>query len=61
MYRWLKQATQSEDRDIHWNFGTYWLVDRTGTPTRFDKVTPNSLQEHIEAALEAAAGSQEEG
>lgn len=57
LYQWLKEATESSD--ITWNFGTYWLVDKTGTPTRFDKVAPSSLKEHIEAALSAVADEDE--
>jgi len=43
VYRWLKKATNTEDVNITWNFGTYWLVNGTGTAERFDIATVNSM------------------
>lgn len=43
VFKWLKKATNSEGSDITWNFGTYFLVDSKGDPTRWDIATINSL------------------
>lgn len=46
----------SADHDVTWNFGTYFLVDRTGNSvTRHDKVSPASLAPLIEKLLAAPA------
>merc|ERR1711959_67039 len=42
LYQTLKEATAAHD--IHWNFGTYFVVDRAGMVTRHDKVAPKDLE-----------------
>eukprot|EP00035_Acanthoeca_spectabilis_P021408 m.438043 g.438043 ORF g.438043 m.438043 type:complete len:115 (+) comp18185_c0_seq1:269-613(+) len=50
LYTWLKENTSSDD--ITWNFGTYFLVDRSGNQvSRHDGVNPASLEGDIETLL----------
>lgn len=45
----LKQASTS--KDISWNFGTYFLVSRSGQIERHDRVSPKDLHGRIESLL----------
>lgn len=51
LYTVLKAETNS--KDIGWNFGSYFLVDRDGAIARYDGVSPNGMREQIVEALAA--------
>ena len=54
LYTWLKSKTTP--KDIHWNFGTYFLVDRSGEQvTRYDKISPKNLDGDIQKLIAAKA------
>ena len=56
VFAWLKE-TSGQTKDVRWNFATYWLVDKAGNPTRFDRAEPAKLAGEIEARLNASAGA----
>mmetsp|Transcript_19725 Transcript_19725/g.62096 ORF Transcript_19725/g.62096 Transcript_19725/m.62096 type:complete len:108 (+) Transcript_19725:364-687(+) len=49
VFRYLKAATDTPH--IHWNFGVYFLVDRTGHVEAFPRVHPSSLADRIRSEL----------
>lgn len=53
VYKVLKEETNSQD--ITWNFKSYFLIDRTGSISRFDSVSPFEMRADIEKALAASA------
>mmetsp|Transcript_4031 Transcript_4031/g.10149 ORF Transcript_4031/g.10149 Transcript_4031/m.10149 type:complete len:115 (+) Transcript_4031:203-547(+) len=54
LYAWLKEMTTP--KDIHWNFGTYFLIDRAGNKVpRHDRVSPKDLEGEITKLLKEAA------
>lgn len=55
LYKYLKSST--DGRDITWNFGSYFLIDKHGEVARYDGVSPLDLTDDIEAALSADGGA----
>lgn len=53
VYQFLKNAT--DDKDIKWNFGSYWLVAKDGSITRLEglKNSPANFAGVVEKALSA--------
>eukprot|EP00041_Stephanoeca_diplocostata_P006714 m.91746 g.91746 ORF g.91746 m.91746 type:complete len:110 (+) comp16510_c0_seq2:201-530(+) len=49
LYTALKE--RSSQKDIRWNFATYFLIDKKGEVTRHDGVSPMELEEKIGALL----------
>lgn len=55
LYAFLKKASGAAGKAIRWNFGSYFLVDPTGTQvTRHDDVTPLGLEPLIKSLMSAA-------
>ena len=50
VFAWLKSNTS--EKDIHWNFGTVFLVHRSGQSVeRFDKKGAKALSSHIDVLV----------
>ena len=51
VFKLLKVETGTQDQQITWNFGTYWIVDPSGAVTRHDGVSPEELDSGLAAML----------